>query len=35
MRITFHTFSPSGVGEKRRSLVVAYHRLCSVPMIVA
>src|SRR5215472_12853136 len=33
--ITFHTFSPRGVGEKRRSFIVAYQRACSVEMIAA
>src|SRR5213080_1012407 len=33
--ITCHTVSPSGVGAKRRSLAVAYHRILSVEMMLA
>src|SRR2546423_10549927 len=33
--ITCHTVSPRGVGAKRRSLAVAYHRVLSVEMMLA
>src|SRR2546426_6779492 len=33
--ITCHTVSPRGVGAKRRSLAVAYHRILRVEMMLA